>query len=1761
MGIELTPSNRVHTTQDVTANETQLQDNDSLVILTAQQLSEVANQLDHVSTKVDEFDERLTNTIDVNGLSKLKEQLGDVDSLNSETIIGCLVKVRDALLYKASGRDIEVIDNILLTKADNEDLNAVKEELGSDPINENISQTVKGALNDLLAKIDTLVADVETKATKTGDTLTGKLSYGENVTYFTDSDIPSLMEVKSKIIDVVGNLAETGLTNISTVTSVVKELNETINLLKQNSENTILSIGDLTGTGIPESSNGSVSQSLQYLNTKYVAMEGDLTVNKGKISALETGKADASVVEAISEELALVKGAKVIVTILTDNKETIEAMEADAKQTYLTEKAKEAGRKTMKDGFEIRTSDAYSYYYFKGTWYYVDKLEVTNASLTTSGLIKLKDEEGSLVATEDNDGSVKVKGFTELKDEVIAMQHSIDEKVDKAAFSAFNADRNKQVELIAKAIDKNTLKVKELDSVSREALAIATAADTLSKQNNQSIIDNQDRIQIIENSATTANRNASDALAKAKEAKNVADRATVTAEDAARAASNSASSASETKIYASRMENMIGDLNQTGYTSTLSVADALGESYREETKIKEKLDNVNANIFDVFRNGKNTSGGSFTSDTCVYRKPTMVVDNRGVQHLFAEYAASSAETAISDIVYAASKTGFSTYSTKVLMQRVAAGVNNANDLYSRLKAPTAVYDKVNDKIYVLIGCWLDGDVDWTANQTIANWKYSKLAVGSWNPIAGNYNWEEKTIGGVRCDINIANFPAACKAFYGLTGNGIIHPDTNEIIFGVQYTTFNNDIINGVIRSTDGVNWTWAGDDMVLAGLSDGAIFTSLVGTDNKFVILSKSTADYGLKARQSVDGNTWSTYAALNDKLAGYKLSSQCSALNIESSTGRKYTVLASTNYVNNYPHSKTRLQNSIDLYLVSEKSQSIIPAGTVYNTGYVAVPTGKTYDFYTTLAYERDGNGDRLYIGFENTKGIKVGNITSMLSRVDALSDKFDDSLVGLSAKQIEEVKAIGLSSASGTFDAINLKLEELKTKDTEITEAINKVRGMLEGSLKGIRFVGIIDRTKAAIEFNKQLLTDFVNARFTDPLERLRGGDIVATKDKYTYVYLRNDLGQMEWTIYNDDANVTDILNRLDALEAAKGTIETAIQELTTFKATQEALNTTTTAKVDGAVASAGALTAKVGDLTNTGITNNTSVTAMLKEVNDKILSANIEINGIKDKVGNLGTTGLTDTSSVSGGLKELNDKLLHYSNTNTVQTRLDQVEYEAQQAKQMVGDLQTKFSQALNGVRLLGICPYTKDEVELNEQLLTAYVSTVIPGGSPELGDVLTTTDKYPFAYTVKPGGQRGWMIYSNTDVDLTPIITRLDANDLTLGNLKTNYNSLVAKDQTFESQILDLQAKDSLTDATINTLTSKDVELAAKDQEILNTIGALNTTGFINTTSVTEVLKEVKNKITTLEGSVGNGVNLIGDLSATGIPAGNNSTVETSLSYLKTGYDTTCGNIGTINGKIAALESSKADTTAIDTLTEKLELISGARITVDVIAETKDQVEGKGSGKGTFLDQKVVEAGRSEVKDGFEIRTSDGYGFYRWKGTWYLIPSQQIAVATTSSAGIVKFKDAEGYITTGDGDGTAKVRGFDTLSASVDANTAALLQKVDLSTFNQHVSNTSQAIQAVESKVTAVENSISGVESKVGTLTGKVTTIESTLANKADSSVIGTLGDLTSSGISNTTNLVEVIKELKALIDALSAQVNAPYVPRGLVAELEVNKNVN
>lgn len=1708
MSIIVKPRTSVHVDTEVNVKETDLKENDKLVIINDEHLSTIEAFLADVERSVSEFRTKLENTIDINQLDKIKGQLGDLSLLPvNETIISCLNRIKSGLSLKADALEVDRMKPVLFAKADATEVQAVVNTIGNASISPELDQTIIGAINDIFVKMGTLSASLENYMLKNGDILNAPLSYRNEVRDFTNLEIPHVTWINNRLDVVIGHLDNLDLTNKGTIEECFQSLITSVNTLETELNTVKNQIGNLDDLTLPEENRSNLVSSINFLKDKIDNNETSIVSTNERITLLETNKADASVVESLQQDMELMKGAHVIIAVLNEEKAILDAMTEDARQLFLKEKAKEAGRKTLKDGYEIRTRDGFKYYYYKGTWYFVDNADVANATINSSGLIRFSEKIGYVTPSGEGDGTAKVVGLDQAFENLKVINNILAEKLDAGTYLENKRDFDAHLNYLDSEVE--TIK-----QVSENNKVVSNRADLLSQQNSNSITEIKNTVNNLDTDLSSLEERVLTNETSIEETKqhalNAKHYATISGEKsliAEEKATEAALSAQNAMISADKVLEKVGDIDSITVSEAGDISEAINILDNRLLSIETKPEDLtsNENLIRVYNNDIKLNNVSIDNTNSVYTKPNMFVDIRGYFHLFAEYRETRDFNSKSEVVYTVLK------NTKDKVSRTISLVNRESDT-GRIESMCLAYDELNDTPYLLI-TEFNNELNWKENE---NWVNCKLLKGTWNSVMSSYDWNIRTIGRANTDIIINNLDNSVKSIRGGT-LGLIHPENNEILLPVDWSDGLGNVNSAVLFSLDGDNWEWRTYGDVLNNIEEPTIYRNVIGSTDHIHLVGKSTTDSFAKVKISPNkGNTWENGLGLENRLCGEIKPSCSSATSFLSRTGRHYSLVLTPNVLVN----NTRKQDRITLYLVSENSRTMIPVDTIAITGDNLISGQDVgYNFYSSIYAVSTMDGDKIYVHYETKDGTFLKDISTLIPKIEMLHDVYDLSNTRLTEGQKEEIESmIGDASLGGTgtgVDSITRKIKDLELFDKQVDTRLNEVKKMLEGSIKGMRFVGIASYTRREVEANKRLLTDFVNNRYSDPMEQLRTGDVVSTKDKFTYVYLRNEEGLNEWTDYNPGGDLGDILNRLSILEEFKTLNSTLLEDFNSLKAEQENINNDLSNKINDNGNKIEEIENKLGDFSKVNLVNNLNVVAMVNELSENINDNYSSIEDLDAKIGNLENTGLNNTSSVTECIKELNQNKLQQD--RDIELKLNELREKDTSLGASIEEVKKIITISLKGCRFVGIIKRTKEEVEQDKELLTNFVNLKFADTTERLreGDIVSTIDKHTFVYLRNDSGDYIWDLYEPNDVSekIDLINNKLEELNLSKTQLEETINST-------NDRINNIISPDSKI--------SQDIEdLKNTDGEIKNLIGNINSTGF-NGDNVGDIIRDIKTSLTTIDVR-----DKIGDLDSTGFNSTNS--VSEVLSEIKNEIEGTKTNAD----DLLTLINGKLDAADIDSIKEDIELLKGAHVVVTILPETKDEVEAEFDRDG-FLSEKVIDAGKSNVENGYEIRTSDGYGYYFHNGRWYETQDMKITNASTSNPGLVKFKDEIGFLYSSSTDGTATIKGFTELKATVENVANSLNNKVNNSDFSRETGNLGNRIDNLNTRIT-----------EALTKTTEALTITAELVNKSNSFEIdleelntkvdnnsAKIGELSYTGLLHTDSVSSGLKELKDMLDDIA-----------------------
>lgn len=698
-----------------------------------------------------------------------------------------------------------------------------------------------------------------------------------------------------------------------------------------------------------------------------------------------------------------------------------------------------------------------------------------------------------------------------------------------------------------------------------------------------------------------------------------------------------------------------------------------------------------------------------------------------------------------------------------------------------------------------------------------------------------------------------------------------------------------------------------------------------------------------------------------------------------------------------------------------------------------------------------------------------------------------------------------------------IDLKISDLVSEDLALKAKINEISNKLLNALNGARLIGICPNTKAEVLANKQLLTDFVNGKFTNPSDQLQPGDVVSTSDKFTFVYLSNGSGGYEWREYNVTGDVGDILTRLDELELSKTDIERKITDLENYKDSQILKNAELDSKITDLESSDTEILNKIGDLQAAGYTSN-NAGQMFKEIKSGLESLNTKTeSSIREMVARLSTFVTDITSQVqTAESRSIQASMKSEANVTAIAD-----------IKATISNLQNKDVELETAIGTLGNLQ-TGNRVSLVEAVNEVFnMVNALTGGSSGGGIEATVLKLSTAVGSVDTlGGETivGALGKLNDAINLkastqalNEVLTKI-GSDAINGELTQNVigalNDLLIKvrelDNKFDNYLglTGGEVTGAITYNGVDNFTAKQVPHVEWIENNLNTkIGEMSTIGTTEFSTIAGAIKEVNALAKKVELDLISTNDKIGNLADTGYT--DNASVVSCLKEIKGITDSIISDNTATKQKVTDLENNKADKTSIEAINEKLSLMEGASVVIDIISETKDEVEGQ-SDKNSFLEGKVTDTGKPSVEEGYEIRTSDGYSYIYKNGQWKLVSLPPVSLASESNAGIVKFKEEEGYITgSSAGDGTMILKGYTELKNKVEDNTLALDSKVAQDAYNLKISSIESSVTAngqlaQEAKTKAEENAllVAANSSKADDAIAKATNAES-IATSADS----------------------------------------------------------
>lgn len=818
-------------------------------------------------------------------------------------------------------------------------------------------------------------------------------------------------------------------------------------------------------------------------------------------------------------------------------------------------------------------------------------------------------------------------------------------------------------------------------------------------------------------------------------------------------------------------------------------------------------------------------------------------------------------------------------------------------------------------------------------------------------------------------------------------------------------------------------------------------------------------------------------------------------------------------------------------------------PGETAHNGNFILTSDGHTYHRYGDTWLLELKNDNTISIASDSTQGIMKGKSDKGYGYIGSTGDgdgtfklvDYEDMKRSIDEKatsrSLSDLEA-KVDKKTGDYSTLSLSGSD-NGKPVSVVEIANAILGVI-GSLStisGVNNTTIVDAINGVL--NKLTTTD----NNVDAKMPKAGGNFTGnvTVDQSVSSFSDNDIFPVRHLkTFLGDFSTVDV--------SSKGTITEILKSLLVLvKSNQSAIS-----DADG----------KIGQLDSTGIPSGsqTSVSTSLKYLNDQYSSLNQNYTSNK--------------SAVEGRLDDLTLKVNANSNSMKYIGRLsedkDTIEGKGGGRDAWL-DLQVPVLKpgltAMNGSIIVtsdGHSYYrTGDAWVLKEErpieLGTDSVAGIMKGrtelgqgyicstgegdGSFKLVDYQNlkqsidskgekrTLDEVKTSLETKTGDYSTLNLTGSNNGKPASVVEIATALMSLIGNLSTLSTS--AKDNIVNA-VNELQASLSSINSNMSGYMPKTGGEFTNNVSISQSISSFNPNDLIPKRHLTGVLGDFSSLNLSSKGTVtealnslldltkantikiGQNTDKIGDLSSTGLPQQNQTSVSEGLKYAKTEIDAV---------KQKQIQDKQDLTSRLDVLTNKVNINSTSMRYIGTLSEDKNTVEAKGGGKDAWLDSQVgvLKPGETAQNGNF-ILTSDKHAYHRYGDAWFLVEKDApITLGNDSDAGLIKGKieTGHGYIkSTGLGDGTFELVDYQDIMDSIRGKVGT----GDLNSYKQEV------------------NGKFGDLSNIN-LSGSHDTVENAFNTLI--TLIGTVSSI--SGVSNT-SIVEAINEIVSGLNTVKSKVN-------------------
>lgn len=374
----------------------------------------------------------------------------------------------------------------------------------------------------------------------------------------------------------------------------------------------------------------------------------------------------------------------------------------------------------------------------------------------------------------------------------------------------------------------------------------------------------------------------------------------------------------------------------------------------------------------VFKMGQGINGFYSLTASPFFDTNSVLVTNKGTVLVFSDYCVLNNGNTVSasEPVVARSTDGGVTWTYGVPARRELG--NEANPAHSRLLYVTSLYNPSDEKIWVLLGRWVDGQYDWTQGNAGSNKWYGIVMAYSTDDGA---TWNATVIG----KQNIQGLPTDCKGLVGGVGNGIVLYD-GTLVFPSQWTKAQADVYpNFIYSENNGSTWKFGGSpSSTTLAFASGENTIAEVGNGSLLMLCRSLKSDISAQPRRaylSTDmGTTWTNIPSFDIAQGG---NCQGTITRICTKSGvTAYLATAVTNLNGN--------KSGITLYVYQKKGDPV----PIYCINEAVSRGG------SCLGYAKWSGGEKLVASYAyGTASVKVKDLSWLIPVIEQVACKISET------------------------------------------------------------------------------------------------------------------------------------------------------------------------------------------------------------------------------------------------------------------------------------------------------------------------------------------------------------------------------------------------------------------------------------------------------------------------------------------------------------------------------------------------------------------------------------------------------------------------------------------------------------------------------------------------------------------------------------------------------------------------------------------------